>query len=298
MEKLTELIKEVLQLPEAEVEIISTLGGMTNINYLASINSNRYIVRVPGNGTGDFINRREEKVNLELAAALGINPEHIYLNVESGLKITREIKDAKTLTPQTAKNDETMRMVTETFQKLHRSTSKMNNRFELFTLMDKYEMLALRENAQFFNGHEEVKEDVMSLKSYYQSLAVEECPSHIDPSYTNFILCGEGKLYLIDWEYSGMFDPLWDLAAHSMESGFSESEEEHFFTHYFQRDISKMESERILMHKIFQDYLWSVWTSFKEAKGDDFGTYGKKRFERAKENIKIFKEVYMAIKIG
>ena len=59
-----------------------------------------------------------------------------------------------------------------------------------------------------------------------------------------------------------------------------------------------MESERILMHKIFQDYLWSVWTSFKEAKGDDFGTYGKKRFERAKKNIRIFKEVYMEIKIG
>ena len=89
-----------------------------------------------------------------------------------------------------------------------------------------------------------------------------------------------------------MFDPLWDLAAYSMESGFSESEEEQFFSFYFKRPLSQVESERVLMHKIFQDYLWSLWTMFKEAKGDDFGIYGQKRFERAKKNIKVFEETF------
>ena len=292
MEKLPELIKEVLHLPQAEVEIIETLGGMTNINYLVSINTKNYIVRVPGNGTEDFINRKEEKENLELSAALGINPEHIYLNVENGLKITKKIENAKTLTAQTAKDSETMKMVTDIFKKVHRSNARMNNRFELFTLMKKFELLALNEDAETFKGYAEVKEDIMSLKLDYQSLEVEECPCHIDPSYTNFIVCGAGNLYLIDWEYSGMFDPLWDLAAHSMESGFSELEEADFLTYYYQRPLTKVESKRILMHKIFQDYLWSLWTTFKEAKGDDFGTYGIKRFERAKMNIELFKEVF------
>ena len=286
------MIKEALGLPEAEVEIISELGGMTNVNYLVSINSERYIVRVPGNGTEDFINRREERRNLDLATTLLINPEHIFFDVDSGLKITRNIKNAKLLTPEIAKKEETLKMVSDVFRKLHCSTIQMTNRFELFNLMDNYERLAIGAKAQLYNGYQYVKADILSLKLHYDSLAVEQCPSHIDPSFTNFIICGKGKLYLIDWEYSGMFDPLWDLAAYSMESGFSRSEEELFHTYYFKRELTIAESERIVMHKIFQDYLWCLWTAFKEAKGDDFGGYGKNRFERAKKNIELFKETF------
>ena len=33
------------------------------------------------------------------------------------------------------------------------------------------------------------------------------------------------------------------------------------------------------------DVLWSMWTVIKEAKGDDFGTYGKDRLQRAILNL-------------
>jgi thiamine kinase-like enzyme len=39
------------------------------------------------------------------------------------------------------------------------------------------------------------------------------------------------------------------------------------------------------MNKIYQDFLWSIWTIIKEAKGDDFGTYGMDRFNRARNNL-------------
>ena len=193
MEKLLKSIKVVLDLPQADVEIIHTLGGMTNINYLVAINDERYIVRVPGNGTGSFIKRKEEEENLKLTAALGINPKHIYFNVESGLKITKEISDANTLTPQTANVSETMQMVASVFTKLHSSPIPMNNRFDLFSLIKRFEMLVLQEHVQKFQGYEEVKKAVVALKVYYESLVVEECPSHIDPSYTNFILRGHRR---------------------------------------------------------------------------------------------------------
>lgn len=36
---------------------------------------------------------------------------------------------------------------------------------------------------------------------------------------------------------------------------------------------------------ILWDYLWAQWTVIKEAKGDDFGTYGRDRYERAIMNL-------------
>ena len=46
------------------------------------------------------------------------------------------------------------------------------------------------------------------------------------------------------------------------------------------------------MNKICQDFLWAVWTLVKEAEGDDFGSYGVDRFNRAKANLDLlFKEL-------
>ncbi|WP_172372502.1 choline/ethanolamine kinase family protein [Sporosarcina jiandibaonis] len=290
MEKLIDLIKEALQLPHAKIENIQTTGGMTNLNYLVTIDSTKFIVRIPGNGTEEFIDRGIEKENLEFASSLGINPELRYFDLDSGLKITKKIVSAITLTPELASQEKTMKKVAEIFRTVHHSNRKMSNRFELFEMMTNFEELAHEAGAEFFDGFDEVKKEIISLQQYFTDLNVEETPCHIDPACSNFIMSDEDKVYLIDWEYSGMFDPMWDIAAHALEARISESEEAYFVGQYFQREATVSEKKRMLLHKIFQDYLWSLWTLFKEGKGDDFGDYGKNRFERARKNIEVFNQ--------
>lgn len=290
MEKLVNLIREALQLPDAKIENIQTTGGMTNLNYLVTIDSTNFIVRIPGNGTEEFIDRRIEKENLEFASSLGINPELRYFNLETGLKITKKIVSATTLTPEIASHEKTMVKVAEIFRTVHNSSRLMSNRFELFEMMANFEALALEAGAEFFDGFDEVKKEIISLQEYFNGLNVKETPCHIDPACSNFIICNKEKVYLIDWEYSGMFDPMWDIAAHALEAKLSETEEAFLVRQYFQREATESEKKRMLLHKIFQDYLWSLWTLFKEEKGDDFGAYGNNRFERARKNIKVFNQ--------
>ena len=45
--------------------------------------------------------------------------------------------------------------------------------------------------------------------------------------------------------------------------------------------------ERLLIYQVLWDYLWSQWTVIKEAKGDDFGGYGRMRYERAMKNLQL-----------
>src|SRR5699024_115602 len=99
-------------------------------------------------------------------------------------------------------------------------------------------------------------------------------PCHNDTVPENFIK-GKDNMYLIDWEYSGANDPMWDLAAHIIECDFDEDEEELFLQKYYNTDyIEGKYKRKILIYKICQDFLWSIWTNIKEAKGDDFGSYG------------------------
>ena len=41
-----------------------------------------------------------------------------------------------------------------------------------------------------------------------------------------------------------------------------------------------------------QDYLWSIWTVVKEARGDNFGSYGPERFARAQRMIRLWEQTY------
>ena len=82
-----------------------------------------------------------------------------------------------------------------------------------------------------------------------------------------------------------MNDPMWDVAAHCLENGFNEDEEELFLKTYFNGNPKEVYKTRVLVNKIYQDFLWSLWTKVKEASGDDFGAYGIERYNRAKQNL-------------
>lgn len=127
---------------------------------------------------------------------------------------------------------------------------------------------------------------VIELEHRLNEMGVDLKPCHNDGVPENFIKDPSGKIYLIDWEYSGMNDPVAELAALFLESNFSEQSKSIVLDTYYKGEIPADIKERILIYQILWDYLWAQWTIIKEAKGDDFGDYGRMRFERAMKNFK------------
>ncbi|WP_071393474.1 phosphocholine cytidylyltransferase/choline kinase family protein [Bacillus tuaregi] len=274
---------EAMQVSIEDIQKIEPFGGMTNKNFKVMVKDEEYVLRLPGNGTEKMINRMEEKRNSSLASSLGIDAELIYFNEETGVKVSKLIANAETLNPTTAKREDNMRLTTSVLKKLHHSGIEMNNQFDVFAKMAEYEQLLEEVNGRMYEPYEEVKSQVMALKHQYELMDFQLMPSHNDLVAENFVKSGEDKIYLIDWEYGGMNDPVFDLAAHSLECEFSEEDEELFLRLYLDEDEIPVDiQKRMLMNKIFQDFLWSIWTCIKEAKGDDFGTYGIDRFNRAR----------------
>lgn len=290
---ISSLIRNALHLVDPVItDIREAPGGMTNKSYFATVNGEKYVVRIPGYGTEELIDRYAEKNNLIYGTELGINPELVYFDVASGVKITRKIDFLKTLTPELAREGKTMKEVIAVFQHLHRSKTVMKNRFHLFSLMNHYEDLVIKVNPLMMEKVAPLKDDILELKDVYESFDVKEAPCHIDTVSANILLDVSKQIYLIDWEYSGMFDPMWDLATLFVSLNFTEEEELFFLKHYLEREPSPEEIQRILLHKVFQDYLWSLWTIYKEAKGDDFGPVAIKRIERALDNIAHYNMTY------
>ena len=277
-EKISSLLSE-----EEEVLSVEQLGGMTNQNYLVKTTNKQYIVKFFGKGTEKLINRQDEKYNLELLKDLDLDVKNYLFDIEAGIKVNEYIESAITLDSTSIKTK--FDKIAPILQTIHASGKELRGEFAPFEEIKKYESL-IEEKIPYVN-YEAVREEVFSLEKRLADLGVDRKSCHIDLVPENFIESPQGRLYLIDWEYSSMNDPMWDLAALFLESEFTPQEEEAFLSHY-ESEQTPVSREKIAIYKILQDAIWSLWTVYKEEQGADFGDYGVSRYQRAVKGLSYY----------
>ena len=277
-EKISSLLSQ-----EEEVLSVEQLGGMTNQNYLVKTTNKQYIVKFFGKGTEKLINRQDEKYNLELLKDLDLDVKNYLFDIEAGIKVNEYIESAITLDSTSIKTK--FDKIAPILQTIHASGKELRGEFAPFEEIKKYESL-IEEKIPYAN-YEAVREEVFSLEKRLADLGVDRKSCHIDLVPENFIESPQGRLYLIDWEYSSMNDPMWDLAALFLESEFTRQEEEDFLSHY-ESEQTPVSREKIAIYKILQDAIWSLWTVYKEEQGADFGDYGINRYQRAVKGLSYY----------
>lgn len=286
IQEIRKYLTDIFKVEDEDIGEVVTLGGMTNTNFQVAVKGKDYVFRYPGMQPKNMINRVDEKINSQIAYELGIDTSIAYFDAETGIKVAEFIADAETLNGKTARKEENMLLTSRVLKKLHSSQEKFNNIFNVFSQIEIYETILDEVQGSNFPDYYSVKKSVMPLESSLKELGAKLVPCHNDTVAENFVKSGTDKIYLIDWEYGGMNDPMWDLAAHFLECNFSPKDEELFLSLYFDGEIDEKSTKRIFIYKICQDFLWSIWTKIKEAKGADFGTYGIDRFNRAKLNLR------------
>ena len=279
-------IANALEIESEEITNIGYVGGMTNTSYKVTIDNQNYIARIPGVETEKMISRINEKNNCSIANRLELDAKIIYINPENGIKVAEFLDGVETLTPAMTKRPEIMREVTKLMKKLHNSDTLLANDFDVFDEIKRYEQLAIQGNAYLFQDYEQTKKRVMRLEHILAQLGRNHVACHNDTGHFNILKDQHDRYYLIDWEYAGNNDPIWDLASHSIESEFDKAEELLLLQTYFEtKHVRETDIIKLLLFQICQDFLWAVWTCIKEAKGENFGTYGIDRYNRCKQKL-------------
>ena len=282
-----EIVSEILNVDTKNIKKIEQLGGLTNKNYKVTINDKNVAVRIPGNGPA--INRLDEKINSAIAYDAGLNCYAIYFNEDTGVKVCEFIENAETLNPATGKRENNMELMAGALRKLHACKNMFNNTFDPFVDTVYYETALINANGKLYDDYFEIKDKYMTLKKELEEMGMNYTPCHLDALPENFIKSGENEIYLIDWEFSGNYDKLWDVATICVECDFSEDEQELFFIKYFGKEPTQRERKKIEIHRIMQDMCWSMWSAAKVAKGDKYlAEYSLNRYSKAKVNIEKY----------
>ncbi|MQB67814.1 choline kinase [Lactobacillus reuteri] len=254
--------------------------GMTNRSFFFEHNSDKYIMRIPGKGTDELINRHNEFETYEAIKDLKWTENILYLNPNNGYKLSKFIKNAKNCDPN--KLQQVAKCMT-LLRKFHNSNIKVNHRFDLYKQINFYE--ELRGTTSAYRDYDEVKERVKKLRSFIEKNIKREVLCHIDANPDNFIF-SKNQLYLIDWEYAGMQDPDIDIAMFAIYAMYDQQKIDELIQIYYCNQCDLITKQKIYAYIATCGLLWSNWCEYKQSLGLDFGAYSIAQYRYAKEYSK------------
>ena len=171
-------------------------------------------------------------------------------------------------------------------RRLHKSGLKVDHSFDIRERIDFYEKLCKAHGGIPFDDYDVVRREMTELLDQLDNLKHEKVLSHIDTVVDNFLMMPDGNVRLIDWEYSGMCDPLIDISMSAIYSYYNEEETDDLIKIYLEREPSEEEKYTIYAYIALGGFLWSLWAVYKAALGDEFGEYTIIMYRYAKNYYK------------
>ena len=138
-----------------------------------------------------------------------------------------------------------------------------------------------------------VKAEVMAVKRQIDAACdITPVPCHNDVLCENWVVSAAGKMYLIDWEYAGMNDGIWDVADLSIEAVYDHTLDEALLRAYLGREPETMDWKHFLANKLYVDYLWTLWAKARVPyDGQPMEDWAAERYARLKENLLEFQQI-------
>lgn len=279
------VIAGVFQVSELDIcEITVLKKGMTNRSFMFTVKGEKYIMRIPGEGTDQLIDRRHEAEVFAALSGLGLCDDPVYINPENGYKITKYLEGIRCCDPE---NVDDLTVCMKKLREFHAMHLQVGHTFDIFGQIEFYESL-WEGTPSAYKDYAQTKENVLSLRAYIEQQEKEWSLTHIDAVPDNFLFytpAGETqeRLQLTDWEYAGMQDPHVDIAMFCIYSLYQKPACDRLIDIYFDNHCTEETRTKIYCYIAMCGLLWSNWCEYKRKLGVEFGEYSLCQYRYAKD---------------
>ena len=217
-------------------------GGITNLNFLVSDSGSKSVVRLGSDIPEHLVYRSNEIIVSEAAYQIGVSPKLIYN--EPGVLVL-EFIESKTLEPKTVR--ENLNKIVPIIRKIHDEIpNKLSGQpqiFWVFYVIKYYSNYLLNNNSSHISLIPSLLKKAEKLEKL--SSPREIVFGHNDLLAANFLDDGS-KIWVVDWEYGGFNDPLFDIGGLSSNNDLDENLENEVLEMYFKEKPSKDIIDKLL----------------------------------------------------
>lgn len=258
------LIKEVFHTTDYKIEKLNL--GYTNHNYLLYVNNQKYVLRVPSIESSSYINRTHEKKVEMITDELHFPT--IYFDHETGIKISSFIEHIYEY--KNCPYPDKIERCAKLMKKLH-SLPCVDFSFDPMNSLILYK-------SKVINPIYDLK-DYETIAMQVKDFTYVPTLCHNDFVSGNIIF-SETRDYLIDYEYAGNNDPLFDVMSFLSENQiFDEELRERFYHEYFE-EMNDEIYHKLYIWEIFQNVLWCYWAMmmYESRKEDIYKQIAKDKY--------------------
>lgn len=261
--------------PNSIVDIAVIQAGLTNVSFSFKVDGVKYVYRHPGSTAGHLIDRESELFAQTKAIEQGVDKSVIRMD-PSGWKISYFVPDI--VECSFAKYPEQLAKAMEYLRRIHSvPIDGPVKDFDLLAEGKKLMAVASAAKGDLFSEFAPLLEKVERLDGYLKEdaerLGIKRVLCHNDVYEPNYIVSGDGEMYLIDWEYAGLNDPANDVDCILCRYHFSDEEIEAYLRAYFDRELTADERRHYIAHIALSGFYWFCWGLYKGSVGDDDGFF-------------------------
>jgi thiamine kinase-like enzyme len=244
-------------------------GGITNHNFKVMVGAESLVLRVGGKDTWLLgIDRSYEHEATRVAASLGVGPEVIAF--AEGCLVTRFIEGS--VVPR---DELDIAQVAATLRLVH-GGPPVPGRFDPYVVVGQYRETAAGHGVAAPDAYEEASRRAAEIERRRRGVPLRPC--HNDLLNANFIDDGE-RLRIVDWEYAGMGDPMFDLGNFAANHELDDADELALLEAYGSDDLQGLRDMRLMSD--FREAMWGVVQQAISSIDFDFAAYAQQHFERA-----------------
>ena len=259
-------------------------GGITNLNFLVNHGNEKLVVRL-GQDIPEHLVYRSNEINVSKAAhEIGVSPKLIHS--EQGV-IVLEFIESETLDPKGVQKN--LERIIPIIKKIHNEIPNfLSGQPAIFWVFHviKYYANFLRSNHSI---HQNKIDDLLLKASKLEKLSSprEIVFGHNDFLAANFLDDGS-KIWVVDWEYGGFNDPLFDIGGLASNNDFKQDLEKEALEMYYEKSISNdflLKYDSMKTASLLRETMWSMVSEITSKLDFDYGEY-------TQENLSKFNDAF------
>jgi thiamine kinase-like enzyme len=279
---LIDVLRRVPELAAGQPSLTALSGGITNRNYLVTVDgrADRYVVRLAGNDTHLLgISREVEHAATVAAAGVGVGPEVVAFIRPEGYLVTRFI-EGRPVPEAEMRTPAHLAEAADALRRVHDGPA-IPGLFVPFRIVEAYRALARSRGVPIPPAYDLAQAVARRIELACLTAPVELRPCHNDLLNANFIHDGT-RLRIVDWEYAGMGDAAFDLGNFSINHEL-DSDQDAALLEAYAGDVRPAALARISVMRVLSDFREAMWGVLQQGVSTldfDFRDYAAAHFDR------------------
>lgn len=253
-----EAIARVAEWQGKNIEVAPISGGITNPNFIVTVDGVKNFLKIPGAGT-DFIDRPNCHIANVIAAEAGCGPEVYYYFEDTGVEIFQWLEGYRQVTFGDVYKKPLFVGMFEAVRNFHNLPgAEMPLHQSLFA--QAWDMIELAKNGDYMPAwHDRLLHILTEIQETVEP-KIEEKPCHNDFWTNNMMYNDEiGDLKIIDYEYASMNDPYCDLGLICTTNYFPEAYDVEANKIYHYGTYDELGFAKMKLYKVACDLKWCYW---------------------------------------